>query len=160
MARQQRLAAALMAGMLLAAPAFAEDTTTGGANLPDATTGTQTDSAVQPASPDAAPTAGTATPDGKAALAAIEGTAESARHIGTISAVSGIHVVKLSDFTGPDRMALTAAAEKNQSAIAGLRSTLGSSDALAARLKESSVDVKSVVAATIEADGAVTIYVN
>ena len=160
MARHKFISAALIAGALMAAPAFAQDNTTGGVAVPDPTTGTQTDTAVQPANPDAGTTASTGEAiDGQAALAAISGAGDTARHLGTISAVSGIHVVKISEFSGADKVALTEAVSKNKTAISGLRSTLQANDALSAKLKESSVDPKSVVAATVEADGAVTIFV-
>lgn len=161
MPRSHCFTAALLSGVLLAAPALAQTDATSGVAVPDPTTGTQTDTAVQSTAPASGATASTgASIDGQAALAAIKGTAESARHLGTISTVSAIHVVKLSDLAGVDQTALGDEVTKNASAISGLRSTLHANAALTAKLKEKSVDVKSVVAATIEADGAVTIFVN
>lgn len=160
MARHAKFAASLLAGAFFVAPAFAQDNATGGVAVPDPTTGTQTDTAVQPTGGSSGATASTgATIDGKAAMAAIAGTSDSARHLGTISAVSDIHVVKLSDLAGADPAALKEEIAKSKSAISGLRSTLDANAALAAKLKEKSVETKSVVAATVEADGSVTIFV-
>ena len=141
--------AALMGASVLAAPALAESkmdlsgdagaTTT----MPDVDTGT------------------TAAIGGnfESALTAIGAGSSNAQAIGTLSEVDTVKVVSVSDLEGHDKAALDQAVSQNSDSVDELRTSIGANAALSEELRSQGVDTSAVVAAQIEADGQVTVYV-
>jgi hypothetical protein len=141
--------AALMGASVLAAPALAEDkmapsgeagaTTT----MPDVDTGT------------------TAAIDTNfdSALSAISAGSSNAQAIGTLSEVDSVKVVSVDDLEGHDQAALDEALTQNSDGVDELRTSIGANAALSEELRTQGVDTSAVVAAQVEADGQVTVYV-
>jgi hypothetical protein len=150
MKRMITLAAASLAIASLTAPSFAQDTTTplpgaeGGAMTPDIdTTGATTT---------------TAPPSIADVIAAVKANDTTASQIGTITAVGEVKVVKISELGGSATELQTALTE-NHAGLTNLRSAVEANPALKAELDKQQVEVASIVATEIEADGAVTVYV-
>ncbi|NGO55128.1 hypothetical protein [Allomesorhizobium camelthorni] len=151
MKRMITLAAASLAIASLTAPSFAQDTTTpvpgaegGGAMTPDIdTTGATTT---------------TAPPSIADVIEAVKANDTTASQIGTITAVGEVKVVKISELGGSATELQTTLTE-NQDDLTKLRSAVEANPALKAELDKQQVEVASVVATEIEADGAVTVYV-
>lgn len=141
--------AALMGASVLAAPAFAEDKmdlsgeTGATTTMPDVDTGT------------------TAAIDANfdTALTAISAGSSNAQAIGTLSEVDNVKVVSVSDLDGHDKAALDEALAQNSDGVEELRTSIGANAALSEELRTQGVDTATVVAAQVEADGQVTVYV-
>jgi hypothetical protein len=146
-------AASLAAVASLAAPSLAQDAT-----MPEA--GAESGATGGAMTPDPGPTASTeATPPTMAdVIAAIEANDTSAGQIGTITAVGEVKVVKISELGG-NATELQTAVSENQENVTKLRSAVEANPALKAELDKQQVETTSVVATEIEADGAVTVYV-
>ena len=142
----------LIAAASFPAPPFAQDTT-------KPPTGDESGAATGGISPDT----GTAEvieakPTIADVTAAIADSAESATQIGTITAVGEVKVVKISELGGSATQLQTTVNEK-QADVTKLRSAIEANPALKTELDKQQVETSSVVAAKIEADGAVTVYV-
>lgn len=141
--------AALMGASVIAAPAFAESkmdlsgeagaTTT----MPDVDAGTT------------AAIGG----DFESALTAVGAGSSNAQVIGTLSEVDNVKVVSVSDLEGHDQAALDQALTQNSDGVDELRTSIGANAALSEELRTQGVDTSAIVAAQVEADGQVTVYV-
>lgn len=77
-----------------------------------------------------------------------------------LTAVNEVNVVKVSDLAqGNNMQALDKAISENQADITGLQTAISGNTALKAKLDAEQVQASSVVAADVEADGSVTVYV-
>lgn len=94
----------------------------------------------------------------QAALDAINGAREASAKLGTVAAVSKINVVKISEL-GADPVELQSAIDANKDHMTGVQAAIKANPALSAKLSEQTLDLSAVVAAHIEADGSVTIYI-
>jgi hypothetical protein len=152
MKRMITLAAAALA--ILAAPSFAQDTTK---PMPDADSGAATGGAMTPDTDTTGATT-TAPPSIADVIAAVKANDTSASQIGTITAVGEVKVVKISELGGSATELQTAVTE-NQDDLTKLRNAVEANPALKAELDKQQVEISSIVATEIEADGAVTVYV-
>lgn len=155
MKRMIILAAASLAAVAIpVAPSFAQDTT-------KPRPGVEGDAATGGISPDTDTTGATTTtapPTMADVIAAIEANDTTVTQIGTITAVGEVKVVKISELGGSATELQTAVSE-NQEDVTKLRSAVEANPALKAELDKQQVETTSVVATQIEADGAVTVYV-
>ncbi|TYR33099.1 hypothetical protein FY036_08550 [Mesorhizobium microcysteis] len=142
--------AALMSASVLAAPAFAQvdldlsggaDATTN-TTMPDIDTGTT-------AAIDA---------DFGTALSALTNSSGNAEAI-AMSDGANVRVVSVSDLEGHDATALDEAITQHEDGVEALRTSVEANAALKQELQTQGVDVSSIVAAQVEADGEVTVYV-
>ncbi|MEP9387178.1 hypothetical protein [Mesorhizobium sp. KR9-304] len=138
--------ATLLLTSVFAGPALAQETTT--------TTGTQIETdANTTASTDAKANFGTVMSSikaGKTNVSAITG----------LTMVNKVNVIRVGDLAkGNNMQALDKAITDNQADITGLQNAIGANAALKAKLDAESVEASSVVAANVEADGSVTVYV-
>lgn len=146
-------AASLIAAASFAAPSFAEDV------MKPAQQGAESGAATGGVSPDTGTTAAVeAEPTIADLTAAIDANATSATQIGTITDVSEVKVVKVSELGG-NATDLQAKLTEKQDDLTKLQSAVEANAALKAELDKQQVEVSSVVATEIEADGAVTVYV-
>ncbi len=77
-----------------------------------------------------------------------------------LTTVNKVNVIRVGDLAkGNNMQALDKAITDNQADIAGLQTAISSNTALKAKLDAESVQASSVVAANVEADGSVTVYV-
>ena len=77
-----------------------------------------------------------------------------------LTSVSNVKVVKVSELAKGNNMeALNNAVSKNQADITSLQTAVGANPALKAKLDAQSVVTSDIVAANVEADGSVTVYV-
>ena len=145
-------AASLIAAAGLAATSLAQDTT-------KPPPGGESGAATGGLSPD---TGTTAVIEAKPTLAdvtaAIENSGATASQIGTITAVGEVKVVKINELGG-NATDLQTAVSENQEDVAKLRGAVEANPALKAELEKQQVEVSNVVATKIEADGAVTVFV-
>ena len=137
----------LLLASAFAVPALAEDTTT-------TTTGTQVQT-------DASTTAST---DAKAnfgtVMSSIKAGKTNVSAIGGLTTINKVHVIRVGDLAkGNNMQALDKAISDNQADITGLQTAITANTALKAKLDAESVQASNVVAANIEADGSVTVYV-
>lgn len=95
--------------------------------------------------------------DMNSALSAIEGNSASAQAIMGMEDVSSVNVVRLSEIDGYDQAAIDDALGAN--GATDLQASIESNAALQQHLQQAGVDASSVVAAQVEADGALTVYV-
>lgn len=80
--------------------------------------------------------------------------------IGSLTTVSEVNVVRVDDLAkGNNMQALDRAITDNQADITSLQTAISGNTALKAKLDAASIDASGVVAANIEADGSVTVYV-
>jgi hypothetical protein len=80
--------------------------------------------------------------------------------IGSLTTVNKVNVVRVSDLaTGNNMQALDKVIADNQADITSLQAAISGNTALKAKLDAKSVQASSVVAANVEADGSVTVYV-
>jgi prophage DNA circulation protein len=78
----------------------------------------------------------------------------------SLTTVSSVKVIKVSDLAkGSNTQALDNALADNQADITTLQTTISGNTALKAQLDAQSVTTTDIVAANIEADGSVTVYV-
>jgi hypothetical protein len=145
-------AASLIAAAGFAATSLAQDTT-------KPPPGGESGAATGGMSPD---TGTTAVIEKKPTLAdvtaAIEDSGATASQIGTITAVGEVKVVKINELGG-NATDLQTAVSENQEDVTKLRGAVEANPALKAELDKQQVEVSSVVATKIEADGAVTVFV-
>ena len=137
---------ALLLASVLAGPALAEDTPT--------TAGTKVET-------DASTTAST---DAKAnfgtVMSSIKAGKTNVNAISALTTVSNVNVIRIGDLAkGNNMQALDKAIADNQADITGLQTVIGANTALKAKLDAESIQASSVVAADVEADGSVTVYV-
>ena len=148
------LGASILAVPAIAGPKGAADTgRSGGDRVLDAQSGTHTMPGVDSATTAAIP------PTFDSALTAIDGSATSTQSIATVSEVREVQVVRLNDLKGHDTAAVDKAVSEHRSDIDGLRSAIEANSALSGKLRDQNVDVSNVVAAQVQADGVVTIFV-
>lgn len=144
-------AAALMSASLLAAPAFAQsDPSLGGG---------ESEIGVSPGSGLDYDTTAAVGNSFEQALSAIEGSAASAQAITTMSDVDTVNVVRIGDLEGNDPAAIDRAVDASGMGANELQTSISANPALQQELQAQGVDVSSVVAAQVEADGSVTVYV-
>jgi len=146
MKRSTKIAALLLASVV-ATPALAEDATT-----------TATATAVET---DASTTAST---DAKANFGSVMSSIKAGKaNVGGISGmstVSKVNIIRVADLAkGNNMQALDKAIMDNEADITSLQTAIGANTALKAKLDAEFVQASSVVAANVEADGSVTVYV-
>lgn len=95
--------------------------------------------------------------DMNSALSAIQGNSASAQAIMGMEDVSSVNVVRLNEIDGYNQAAIDDALDTSDAAE--LQASIESNAALQQHLQEAGVDASSVVAAQVEADGALTVYV-
>ncbi len=145
--------AALLGASMFAAPAMAIDLNagaSGGANveagadttMPDIDTGTTA--------------AVGATFD--SAVTAIDGNAATTQSISTMTEVRDVKIVKISELEGHDAATVEQAVAANQAGIDELQAAVSANAALSQELETQGIDSSSVLAAQVEADGAVTVF--
>ena len=155
MKRTIALAAASMIAVAgFAAPSFAEDAMKKPAAGTEAQTGTT--------SPDTGTTASTtAEIDTSALIAAIGANQTSVTQIPTVTDVSKLKVVKVSDIAKAeeDKTKLETALSENKEQVTALQTAVEANTALKAELDKQKVEASSIVAAKMEADGSMTVFV-
>lgn len=140
--RHSLAVAILLASTALAAPGFA-----------GAAAGTQAHSV------DTSTTASTGTKaDLGTVLSAIQASGNTATAIQTMTTVGAVNIVKLSP-TGNDKQALDKAVDDNQADITGVQAAIMANSALKTKLDAETIDTSAIVAARIESDGSVTVFV-
>jgi hypothetical protein len=158
-------AALLFAAGTAAAPALADDAARKPAASDSATGTTIPKTEPTPNTGGLAPdTETTASTGGNVAaadlLAAIKDSRNSANAIGSMKAVSRVRIVKIDDVAkGGNAGTVKSAIEGNKQDITGLQAAVESNPALSEKLKASQTDMSSIVAAKVEGDGSVTLYV-
>jgi len=149
----------LLLATTISAPVMAEDgakqtgsqtQTETGTTAQTGTTGTDTDTT---ASTSAKANFGTV-------MSSIKAGKTNVSAIGALTAVSQVNVVRVGDLAqGNNMQALDKAVADNQTDIASLQTAVSGNTALKAKLDAESVQASSVIAANVEADGSVTVYV-
>ena len=135
--------AILLASATLAAPALAEVAARPAAQVDTSTT----------ASTEARADLGTV-------MSAIQTSRRTATAIQTLATVGTVHIVKLSQIAkGGDKQALDKAVSDNEADITGVQAAIMANSALKTRLDAEMVETSAIVAASIGADGAVTVFV-
>ena len=94
------------------------------------------------------------------ALSAIEGSTASAAAVEAMAEVNDINVVKLSELENSGSADVEGTISANQSGVDELRSSIEANAALNQELQTQGVEVASVVGAQVEADGALTVFVD
>lgn len=113
------------------------------------------------ASPDAEATASTRpSTDLSAVMAAIEANDNSVEQVPTITHVSKVAVVRISDLEGASaaKAEIDTALDTGKAHVGALQAAIAANPALKAELDEQKVAPSSVVAARVEADGSVTVF--
>jgi hypothetical protein len=110
---------------------------------------------------DTGTTASTKTePDFESLVSSIQASKDRMNTVQTMTSVSSVNVVDVRDMAqGEKKATLENTLAESQSEITGLQAAVIANPALAAKLKEQTVDPSNVVAVTIEADGSVTVFV-
>ena len=94
-------------------------------------------------------------------MTSVQGAKAGTTQIQDLTSVKSLHVVKITDIaTGNNRAALDGAMTTHKQGMASLRSAVCTNTAINAALSKKSVDCKTVVAANVSADGALTVYVD
>lgn len=182
MKRTSLITTTALLASLAAAPALAVDVNAGGNASTDvevqagsdganAGTGVNTDAQIG---------AGTTASDGSAAattdsgitastssdanfgllMSSLNGNVDTAAEIQAMTDVSNVNVVKVSDLAqGNNQVAVNNAISKNAEATTELQTAIEANSALKAELDQQSVDVSSIVAADVGADGQLTVFV-
>ncbi|MDR7223841.1 hypothetical protein [Aminobacter aminovorans] len=141
--KHARAIAILIASATLAVPAAAED-----AAKPAA----QVDSSIT-ASTGAKADLGTV-------MSAIEASRSTATAIQAMTTVGSVHVVKVSDIVnGGDKQALDKAVSDDEADMTGVQAAIMANSALKKQIDAQTVGISAIVAASIAADGAVTVFV-
>lgn len=137
---------ALLLASVVASPVLAENTPT--------TAGTKVEmDASTTASTDAKANFGTV-------MSSIKAGKTNVSAISALTTVSNVNVIRVGDLAkGNNMQALDKAIADNQADISGLQTMIGANTALKAKLDAESIQASSVVAADVEADGSVTVYV-
>jgi hypothetical protein len=94
----------------------------------------------------------------EAAIAGMRSGAESAKRVQTMSKVAFVRIVDVGGKN--DQAAVEKAASENRESIKSLREAVKANAALSAKLEEKSVKPESVVAARLNDDGSLTIYID
>lgn len=154
--------AGLLAASAFAFPALAEETTTQSGTTMQSDTMTQSETTTG-TSTEVDPGA-TASTDAKANFGTVMSSIRAGKtNIDAISAlttVNTVNVVRVSDLAkGENMQALDKAISENQADVTSLQTAIEGNAALKAKLDEESVNSADVVAANVEADGSVTVYV-
>jgi hypothetical protein len=110
------------------------------------------------AAPDAGTTSAISGGDLDAAIAAMRDNRANANTLGDLAAVTEVRFVPLEPLAGARKPELDAALEETKDDQTGLQAAIKANPALSAKLEEESVDISTVVAGRIEADGSVTLY--
>ena len=93
-------------------------------------------------------------------ISSIQASKTGSTQIQGLTTVKSVNVVKVDDLAqGENMKALDEAVTKNQSDITSLRTAMTSNTAVNTALTTNNVDVNKVVAAKIEGDGMLTVYV-
>lgn len=93
-------------------------------------------------------------------ISTIQASKTGSTQIQGLTTVKSVNVVKVDDLAqGENMKALDEAVTKNQSDITSLRTAMTSNTAVNTALTTNNVDVNKVVAAKIEGDGMLTVYV-
>lgn len=154
--------AALMGASVMAAPAIAQtaldDTPPAGATttMPETAPGADATTTMPDLDTDTTASIGA---DFTTALTAIEGNSSSAAAIGTLEQVDRVNVVPVNTLEGHDSMAFEDALTTNDAGVTELQSSIQGNAALSEELATQGVQTDDVVAAQVEADGEVTLYV-
>lgn len=163
--------AALLSASMFAAPAMAIDLNAGASGGVDVQAGgTGVDSALD-AQTDLDTGTNTTMPDVDmgttaavgatfdSAVTAIEGSAATTQSIATMTEVSDVRIVSVSDLEGHDATAVERAVSENEAGIEDLRAAVDANAALSQEIEAQGVESERVIAAHVEADGAVTVFV-
>jgi hypothetical protein len=149
MKRSSAIASLLLAS-ILAAPVFAEE-----AAKPGSSGQIQTDVGT-----DNGTTASTGAADFETLVASIEADSTNIEAISTLTTVGSLEVVRAVDLAkGEDMQALEKVITDNQAAITALQTAMTANPALKAKLDEQNIAAATILAADIEPDGALTVYV-
>ncbi|MDH4987349.1 hypothetical protein QEZ47_17855 [Aminobacter anthyllidis] len=93
-------------------------------------------------------------------MSAIEASRSTATAIQAMTSVRSVQIIKVSEIaTGDDKQALDRAVSDNQSDITGVQAAIMANATLKKQLDAETVDTSSIVAAAINADGSVTVFV-
>jgi hypothetical protein len=104
---------------------------------------------------------GNASADFSQLMTSVQGASAGTTQIQGLKSVKSVNVLKITDIaTGNDQTALDGAMTTHKQGMASLRSAVCSNTAINAALSKKSVDCKTVVAANVSADGALTVYVD
>ncbi|PWK76238.1 hypothetical protein [Aminobacter sp. AP02] len=90
---------------------------------------------------------------------AIMASRTSAIAIQAMTTVGTVNIVKISEVAGDDKQALERIIADNEPDITGLQAAIMANSALKTELDKATIDTSAIVAANIEADGAVTVFV-
>jgi hypothetical protein len=149
MKRSSAIASLLLASTLVV-PALAED-----AAKPGSGGQIQTDAAT-----DNGTTASTGVADFETLIASIEADSTNVGAISSLTTVGSLKVVRAVDLAKGENMdALEKAITDNQAAISGLQTAMTANRALKAKLDAQKVAASTILAADIEPDGSLTVYV-
>lgn len=141
--RHSFVIAILLASATLAAPAIAEDVAKPAAQVDSSTT----------ASTGAKADLGTV-------MSAIQASRSTATAIQAMTTVGTVHIVKVSEIAkGDNKQALDKAVSDNEADITGVQAAIMANSALKKQIDAETVDTSAIVAASISADGAVTVFV-
>ena len=157
--------ASLLLATTFAAPALAEDTTTQTGTTTQTQTGTTTDTGTTAQTgTTTTDTSTTASTDAKAnfgtVMSSIKAGKTNVDAITALTTVNTVNVVRVDDLAkGNNMQALDKAVADNQADITSLQTAVSGNTALKAKLDAESVQASSVIAANVEADGSVTVYV-
>jgi hypothetical protein len=110
------------------------------------------------AAPDAATTNAIPSDDLDAAIAAMRDNRASANVLGDLTAVSEVRFVPLEPLAGARKGELDVALEETKNDQTGLQAAIKANPALSEKLEEENVDISTIVAGKVEADGSVTLY--
>lgn len=93
-------------------------------------------------------------------ISAIQASRNSANTIQTMTTVGTVNIVRLSEIAkGDDKQALDKVISDNEPDITGVQAAIMANSALKKKLDAKTIDPSAIVAANIEADGAVTVFV-
>ena len=117
------------------------------------------DSATKPVDPGITASTG-AKADIGTVISAIQASGSSATAIQAMTTVGTVNIVRISEFAkGDDKQALDKLIADNEPDITGVQAAIMANSALKTKLDAETIDTSAIVAANIEADGAVTIFV-
>lgn len=94
------------------------------------------------------------------AISAIDRNSDSAVAISGMTEVGSVNIVRVNELENVDETQLDGAVSENEAAIDELHAAIESNADVMAELEAAGVELDSVVAADIEADGTLTLYVS
>jgi hypothetical protein len=94
------------------------------------------------------------------AISAMRSSADSAKRVQTMSKVAFVQIVDVGSGGKTDQAAVQKAASENREGIKSLQDAIQANAALSDKLGEKSVKSESVVAAKLNDDGSLTIYID